>query len=103
MSKTFLFPTIQFCQTALIQTIQFSISMQLVLFKTLSGATIPGRKGPGSNSNKEVLRSPQISSITKTLPSDCLVSYPGHSLGAVLALCRGAVDVFNSFISDNSV
>ena len=30
--KTFLFQAIQFSQTVLIQTIQFSISMQLVLF-----------------------------------------------------------------------
>ena len=32
LSKTFLFQTIQFSQTVLIQTIQFSIIMQLVLF-----------------------------------------------------------------------
>ena len=32
-----------------------------------------------------------------TSPSDCLVSYPGHSLGGgVLPLCRGAVGVFYS-------
>ena len=30
--KTFLFQAFQFSQTVLIQTIQFSISMQLVLF-----------------------------------------------------------------------
>ena len=28
-----------------------------------------------------VLHIPQNSSITGTSPSDCLVSYPGHSLG----------------------
>ena len=32
------------------------------------------------NGNKRVLRSPQSSSITGTSPSDCLVSYPGHTL-----------------------
>ena len=40
-----------------------------------------GRSGPGSNGNEEVLRIPQISSITGTSPSDCLVSYLGHLLG----------------------
>ena len=40
---------------------------------------------------------PQSSSITGTSPSDCLVSYPGHSFGGgVLLLCRGAVGVFDS-------
>ena len=33
LSKTFLFQTIQFSQPVLIQTIQFSISMQLIQFK----------------------------------------------------------------------
>ena len=47
----------------------------------MSGATTPGQSGPGSNGNKGVLRIPQSSSITGTSPSDCLVSYPGHSLG----------------------
>ena len=41
----------------------------------------PGQSGPGSNANEEVLCIPQSSSITETSPSDCLVSYPGHSLG----------------------
>ena len=45
----------------------------------LSGATIPGQSGPRSNGNKGVLRIPQSSSITRASPSDCLVSYPGHS------------------------
>ena len=47
----------------------------------LSGATTPGQSGPGSGGNKGVLRIPQSSSITGTSPSDCLVSYPGHSSG----------------------
>ena len=47
----------------------------------LSGATIPGQSGPGSNGNEGVFRIPQSSSITGTSPSDCLMSYPVHSLG----------------------
>ncbi len=66
--KTFLFQVIQF-----IQTIQFSISMLLVLFN-------PGQSGPGSNGNKGVLRIPQSSNTAGTSPSDCLVSHLGHSL-----------------------
>ena len=85
MSKTFLFQAIQLSQKVLIQTIQFNISMQLVWFNPyigpLSGATTPGQSGPGSNVNEGMLCIPQSSNITGTSPSDCLVSYPGHSLG----------------------
>ena len=49
--------------------------------RTLSGDTTPGQNGPGSDGDVEVLRIPQSSSITKASPSDCLVSYPDHSLG----------------------
>ena len=49
--------------------------------RTLSGATILGQSGSGSNGNEEVLHISQHSSITGTSPSDCLVSYAGHSLG----------------------
>ena len=49
--------------------------------RTLSGATTQGQSGPGRDGNKSVLHIPQISSITEASPSDCLVSYPGHSLG----------------------
>ena len=69
MSKTFLFQAIKFTQT-----IHFSISM-------LSGAITPGQSGPGSNGNEGVLRIPQSSSTAGNSPSDCLVSYRGHSLG----------------------
>ena len=48
---------------------------------TLSGATIPGQSGPGSDGNEEVLHIPQSSRITRTSPSDGLMSYPGHLLG----------------------
>ena len=47
---------------------------------TLSVATTPDQSGPGSNGNEGVLHIPQSLSITGTSPSDCLVSYPGHSL-----------------------
>ena len=62
----------------------------------LSGATTLGQSGPGSNGNEGVLRIPQSPSITGTSPSDCLVSYPEHTLEGVLPLCRGAVSVFYS-------
>ena len=80
MSKTFLFQAVQFNQT-----IHFSISKPLVLFnpwiRILSGATTPGQRVPGNDGNDGVLRIPQSSSITGTSPSDCLVSYLGHSFG----------------------
>ena len=53
----------------------------LPIDRSLSGATTPGQGGPGSNANKGVLRISQSSSITGALPSNCLVSYLGHSLG----------------------
>ena len=44
-----------------------------------------------------MLSIPQAPSTTGTSPSDCLVFYPGHSLGKeVLPICRGAVSVFYS-------
>ena len=49
----------------------------------LSGATTPGKSGPGSDGNEGVLRIPLSSSIAGTSPSDFLVSYTGHSLGGV--------------------
>ena len=121
MSKGFIFQAVQFSQTVLIQTIQFSISIvfvhtqlnvKTVLFRviqfsisthfssiwpvdrTLSGATTPSQSGAGSDGNEGVLRIPQSSSISGTSPSICLVSYPGHSLGVVLPLCRDVVSVF---------
>ena len=48
--------------------------------RILSGATTPDQSGPGSDGNEGVLRIPQSSSTAGTLPSDCFVSYPGHSL-----------------------
>ena len=72
-------------KTVPFQTIQFSISTQFSFIwpidRTLLGATTPGQSGLGSNGNKEVFCIPQSSRITGASPSDCLVSYPGHSLG----------------------
>ena len=63
--------------------------------KTLSGATTPGQSESGSNGNEGVLCIPQSSSITEDSPSDCLMSYRGHSLaGGPAFRCRDAVDVF---------
>ena len=65
--------------------------------RTLSGAITPGKSEPGSDGKEEVLCIPQSSRITGTSPLDCLVSYPGDSLGGeVLPLCRDAVSVFYS-------
>ena len=47
--------------------------------RTLSGFTIPGESGPGSNSNEEVLHITQASRTAASL-SDCLVSYLELSL-----------------------
>ena len=49
--------------------------------RALSGTITPGQSGPGSDGSEGVVCIPQSSSITGTLPSDCLVSYPGYSLG----------------------
>ena len=48
--------------------------------QTLSGAITPGQSGFESNGNKGVFHIPQSSSKTRASLSDCLVSYPGHSL-----------------------
>ena len=70
-------------KTVLFQAIQFSISTQFSFIwpidKTLSGATTSGQSGPGSYGNEGVLCILQTSSINGTSPSDCLVSYTGHS------------------------
>ena len=72
-------------KTVPLQTIQFIISMQssfiLPIDMALSGATTLGQSGPGSDGNEVVPCISQSSSIIWTSPADCLVSYPGHSLG----------------------
>ena len=47
----------------------------------LLGATTTGTGGPGSTVSEGMLRIPEKFSITGASPSDCLVSYTGHSLG----------------------
>ena len=49
--------------------------------RTLSDATIPGQSRPGSDGTEEVLLILQTSSTAEASPSNCLVSYPGHSFG----------------------
>ena len=49
--------------------------------RTLSGATTPGLIGPGSYGNDGVFGILQSTSITGASPSDCLISFSGHSLG----------------------
>ena len=72
-------------KTVIFQTIQFNISTQFSsvwpIEKTVSGATTPVQSGLGRNGNKGVLHIPKSSSIAWALPSDCLVTYTGHSLG----------------------
>ena len=60
----------------------------------LSGATTLGQSGPGNNDNEGVLYTPQSSSITGASPSDCLVSYPGHSFDAESYYFADVVGVF---------
>ena len=94
----FKFQTIQFIsivfvykqlnvKTVLLQAIQFSISTHFSCIwpieRTLSGANTPSQSGPGSDSSEGILRIPQRSGITGTSPSDCLMSYPRHSLRGV--------------------
>ena len=49
-----------------------------------SGDTILGYSGPESDGNEVALRIPQSSCITEASPSDCLMSYAGHSFGGCL-------------------
>ena len=89
--KTVLYYTIQFSvSTVTFQTIQFSISLQFnsiqPIDRALSGATSPGQSGPVINSNEGVFSILQSPSITGISPLDCLVSYPGNSLGGDLTL-----------------
>ena len=119
LSKTFLFPAIQFSQTILIQTIPFCISVvfvhsqlnvktilfQVIQFyistqfssiwpidRTLSSATYPGLSGSESDDNEGVLCIPQFLyywNLTISVISGTLVK-------GCLSFCRGAVGVFYS-------
>ena len=50
------------------------------MYRTLSGATTADQRRPGSDGNEGVLHIPQSSNISGASPSDCLLSYSGHSL-----------------------
>ena len=65
--------------------------------RTLTDATAPDQSGTESDGNEEVFGIPQSSSITRALPSDCLVSYLVHTLwesypsAEILSVCCIAV------------
>ena len=61
--------------------------------KTLSGATILGQSGPGSNGNEGVFHISQ-SSKARASSSDGFMSYSGHLLVGALLICRDVVGVF---------
>ena len=105
MSKQFYFKQISLAsvrslnfKTVLLQVIQFTICSHFFSIWPIDGsisvATTPGQSGSGNHGKEGVLHIPQSSSITVTSPSDCLMSYPGHTSGAVLPLCRDAVSLF---------
>ena len=96
-------------KTVLSRAIQFSISARFrsiwPIDKTLSSATTPGQSRHGSDGNEWVLCITQNSSITGTLPSDCFVSYEGHSAGKQMVYSIAPADWANwrskgKFISD---
>ena len=68
MSKTVLFQTILFTRSTQYNSIW-------PIDRTLSAATIPDQREPGSDGNEEVLRIPQSSDSAKTSLLDCLVPY----------------------------
>ena len=57
-----------------------SYSSAVGIFYSPSRLGCLNQSGPGNDGNEGVLRIPQSSSITGASPSDCLVSYLGHSL-----------------------
>ena len=62
---------------------------------------MPGQSGPWSNGNEGVLRIPQNPNITGTSLSDCLVSYPGHSLGGRVSYSSADVrSVYSTALAD---
>ena len=86
MSKQFYFKQFSLTQchslnikAILFQALQFSISTQFIsiwpIDRTLSGATISSKSGPGRDGNERVLHILQKSGFTVTSPSDRLVSY----------------------------
>ena len=85
ISMIFWLHTVSMSEKVLFQTVQLSVNSQFSsswpIDRTLSGATTPGQSEPKSDANKVILQIPRSSSITRTSPSDCLVSYLVHSLG----------------------
>ena len=71
----------------------------LSIDRTQSGATTPGLSGPGSDVNIEVLRIPQSFCIREVSPSDCLMSYTGHSLGESYAFAEMQL-VYSTALAD---
>ena len=53
----------------------------------LSNTTTPNQSEPRNNDNEGVVHITQSSRIEAT-SLDCLVFYPGHSLGGILPFCR---------------
>ena len=78
--QTVLFQTVQFNTTHL-----FAYSLNVKQFylthRPHSGATTLSLSGPGSDGNEGVFSIPQSSNITGASLSDCLMWYPGHSVG----------------------
>ena len=74
---------------------QFNVSTQ-PRDRTLLGVTTPGQSRPGRDNKEGVHCIPQSSSIAETSPSNCLESYPEHSLEESYSLCRDAAGIFYS-------
>ena len=91
-------------KTVLFQTIPFTISTQFcslwLLDRTLSGATTPGLKVPGSDGNERILHIPQSSNITGPSLLDFLASYAGHSLGWESLHAAGMQSVYSAAQAD---
>ena len=60
--------------------------------RTLSGATTSDQSEPGIEGNES-------SSIIGASPSDCLMLYPGHSLGWVGSYSSAEIQSVNSTVS----
>ena len=78
--KQFYFKQFNLAWVICLNTIQILNSSIWLIDRTLSGVTTPSQCGPGSDGNEEVLHISQSFSITEALASDCLMSYPWHSL-----------------------
>ena len=72
----------------LFQTIQLSTSTQL---KCKYGLIVKNRVDLGAMAMKGYSAFPKSSSTAGTSPSDCLVLYPGHSLGAEVQRCSQCI------------